>query len=298
MNRVKGIWYKFKELLPWILVACTAISSNLAASALQDTFAIWKTGTLGSLDLLRLSYVVFFVVSVCALYKVKSAFFQPRTRFMRSESPEKRKHLILFLSDLDTKKGVFTGGVPAHVSITDNLDNDIKNIEAGKENFPPWKWEMPLRAIRHHIGRLESVTMVCSRESIQQIDWFHSLLRQYPALKGNPVQLLAKKDNRPVVLVGLPYKAAEMDGIEGLNFEEFDELTSALLHLIRTFTDKKIPEREIMIDFTGGQKVTSVVAAAVTFNRKIKAQYVQTSGPWGVKSYDLIMGSSETEGLG
>ncbi len=29
-----------------------------------------------------------------------------------------------------------------------------------------------------------------------------------------------------------------------------------------------------MIDFTGGQKVISVVAAAVTFNRRIKTQYV------------------------
>ncbi len=53
-----------------------------------------------------------------------------------------------------------------------------------------------------------------------------------------------------------------------------------------------------MIDFTGGQKVTSVVAASLTFNRRIKAQYVQTNPPWQVVSYDVIHGFANPGGLG
>jgi hypothetical protein len=53
-----------------------------------------------------------------------------------------------------------------------------------------------------------------------------------------------------------------------------------------------------MIDFTGGQKVTSVVAAAVACNRTLTAQYVQTNHPYHVISYDIQMASLETGGLG
>jgi hypothetical protein len=49
----------------------------------------------------------------------------------------------------------------------------------------------------------------------------------------------------------------------------------------------KFQEDEIMIDFTGGQKVTSVVAAYISANSKVKAQYVQTNDPWQVKSYHM-----------
>jgi hypothetical protein len=38
-------------------------------------------------------------------------------------------------------------------------------------------------------------------------------------------------------------------------------------------------EDDIVIDFTGGQKPTSVAAVAITFNRKVRAQYVDTNHP-------------------
>jgi len=53
-----------------------------------------------------------------------------------------------------------------------------------------------------------------------------------------------------------------------------------------------------MIDFTSGQKPTSIVAATLTFNRKIKAQYVQTNDPWRVLSYDVVYATTDTTGLG
>ena len=84
----------------------------------------------------------------------------------------------------------------------------------------------------------------------------------------------------------------------GWDFERFDDLSRAVLHLVRAFKPQRVSDDQIMIDFTGGQKVTGVVAAAVTFNRTIKAQYVQTNHPYDVISYDILMGSPETGGLG
>jgi sigma54-dependent transcription regulator len=87
----------------------------------------------------------------------------------------------------------------------------------------------------------------------------------------------------------------------GFNFEHFDELSDALAYLLREFRRGKIgkiPDSDIMIDFTGGTKVASVVAAAITFNRSIKAQYVQTNDPWKAISYDILLASPDTGGLG
>ena len=86
--------------------------------------------------------------------------------------------------------------------------------------------------------------------------------------------------------------------LEGWDFEAFDDLSRALLHRLRMFKRMEVNEKEIMIDFTGGQKVTSVVAAMVTINRRVKTQYVQTNRPWNVAGYDIQMGSGETESLG
>jgi hypothetical protein len=84
----------------------------------------------------------------------------------------------------------------------------------------------------------------------------------------------------------------------GWDFEQFDDLSRAVLHLLHDFKQRRVRDGQIMIDFTGGQKVTSILAASVTFNRTVKAQYVQTNLPHEVISYDIQLASSETSGLG
>ena len=54
----------------------------------------------------------------------------------------------------------------------------------------------------------------------------------------------------------------------------------------------------IMVDFTGGPKVASVVAATVTFNRDIRAEYVSTREPHPVRGYDLRFQSPAPAGPG
>ncbi len=160
---------------------------------------------------------------------------------------------------------------------------------------------MPLRAIYHHLGILESVTIICSKESLGQVHLFLNICKKYTQLEKITFLLLTLKKGRPEVVdtqLLSPeniFQARDVAKFEGLDFENFDQLTDALLCLIRKF---KHAENDIMIDITGGQKPTSIVGASVTFNQKIKAQYVQTGGENEVRSYDVVLASADTGGLG
>ena len=68
--------------------------------------------------------------------------------------------------------------------------------------------------------------------------------------------------------------------------------------LLQEFKKKKYYDEDIVIDFTGGQKMTSIVAISMTVNRKINAQYVQTNDPWGVLSYNVRHTPSDTGDFG
>jgi hypothetical protein len=59
-------------------------------------------------------------------------------------------------------------------TITGDLHHDMEvyTKKEKTESVYRWKWEMPLRAINHHVGKLESVTIVCSDKSIRQVGWF------------------------------------------------------------------------------------------------------------------------------
>jgi hypothetical protein len=283
------------ELAPWFAGIGIALGSNLAANSIGEALELWVKGDKTTFSFLKLSYIVFFVLMVFWFYHVRPILFRPRTRFLRDiEFPEKRKHLVLFLSGLELRRSKYVSGVPEGITLTGDIDKDISAIEVHKKSNPYWQWEMPLRAIRHHLGRLETITLICSPESIQQVSWFREILKKYQRLDSVSVRVLAKDGNLPAIV-----KVDEIShSFDGLEFERFDELSEAVDRLLTLFKEEDVPEKEIMIDFTGGQKVASVVAAAITFNRKIDAQYVQTNCPWKVVSYDILLKSSDTGEMG
>jgi len=150
---------------------------------------------------------------------------------------------------------------------------------------------MCLRGIRPHFKvPLSTLTIICSRESIEQVHWFKKILSNYKELESTNIQIL--KDLRPGLQELTPCTTSERtEG--GWDFEDYDRLSSGLNYVLRALREqnnhqKKVRDKDIMIDITGGQKPTSVAAAAITFNRKVKMQYVQTNKPWNVVSYDVI----------
>jgi len=295
---MKSFFLKIAELTPWFTAILVALSASWASDASKETLDLWFSGIKGEFSLSRWFYILFFLVSVMLLYHQRKSFFKPRTRYLRDENPEPRKHLVLFLSNLDTQKGTYNEGVPEGLTLSGCLESDIQKMEELKSKNPPlrWPWEMPLRAIRHHLPKLESITLVCSHKSILQVKWFCEICNKYDEIKNNiNLFILAKNKDKQTKL----FKFQDQISSEnGLDFESFDELSDSIWSLINMLKKKGFKENEIIIDFTGGQKVTSVVAAATTFNRAIKGQYVQTNPDWEVKSYDVILAMSSTEGLG
>lgn len=315
-NRL-ALWReRCSEVEPWFAAATVAVSVGVLANAVQASAESWLARQSVSHPVLffRVSSFAVFVLAVYWLYHLRQNLFPPRTRFLRHEkSPEKRKHLVIFLSKLDPR-GPFQHGVPEGIGFTGDLTKDLDALAAAKEigiEIPgqserrrvTWPWEMPLRGIAHHVGRLSSVTIVCSEESIRQVGWFVEVLKAYPALREVDIWLAAKNGDR----AELVNASSDFSQCGGWDFEVFDDLSRAVVAVIRFLKEQRVApagrqrpldvEKEIMIDLTSGQKPTSVVAATVTFNRPIKTQYVQTNSPYAVVSYDLVFRSNDTGGL-
>ncbi|MGA2402985.1 MAG: hypothetical protein ABSG91_14975, partial [Syntrophobacteraceae bacterium] len=141
---------KFKEILPWGNAALAVLSANWAAQAIYESVQFATSGQGVSISYLRLFYAVLFLVSVSLLYIQRHNLFLPRTRYFRNDDAEKREHLVLFLSNI-RKDLEAAGGIPDGLTLSGGIETDIREIESFKIGKPNWPWEMPIRAIRHHL---------------------------------------------------------------------------------------------------------------------------------------------------
>lgn len=260
-------------------------------------------------------------------------------QFPKQKSSPRKKYLILFLSDLGDIE--HQDGVPKWLSEAQATDTQVQlsrletarplpdiNADLGKlieikQKNPKqrWSWEMPMRAIRHHIGTLEQVTVVCSPRSLEQAHWFFTLCHGYfPGIQfhlwaqGKTGQRFERVLCAPEVGNGRSTDDAQPEpdatkhpdvdstspspntGLrkqiatcEGCDFEDLNTLSSSMFQLLDVLTEQNnVSDHDIMIDFTGGQKTTSLVAACVTFNRPINAQYVRTGGRFERPGEDII----------
>jgi len=178
-KKKKHSWLKRREWFPWFIAAITVLSANWAADATWATFKIWANGECGDFSVLHAWPVVLFVGMAILFYRKRNDFFPPHTKHLSKQTTEKRKHLVLFLSKLYPALEK-TGGIPQGVKLSQDIYEDIKMLETLKQGAPPirWIWEMPLRAISYHIGKLETVTIICSKDSISQVNFFLTICKQ------------------------------------------------------------------------------------------------------------------------
>src|SRR5207248_3130465 len=108
--------------------------------------------------------------------------------YLRNEVPPRRGCLIVFLSKLNLQR-LDPLGIPPGVTLTGDLDEDIKRLEFHKQNGQFWPWEMLLRAVRHHRGKLKRLILFCSTDTIQQAPLCGAILRRYSALESIRVQV-------------------------------------------------------------------------------------------------------------
>lgn len=301
--QAKNLLQVIIEFKPWLLAAITVLIANLASNSLWDTFQIWSEMRRGNFSPFRIFWVILFFIMVVILFRQRDKFFPPRTRYLQNEKAQKRKHLVLFLSTIHPDL-VKTNGIPDKLHLLcQNISDDLASIKKKRiEEEIWWNWEMPLRAINHHLEIIESITICCSGQSLLHVHFFLNICGRYRQLEKVKFVLLVLQNNRPrlvdtsdLVMDNRDFRQENFVKYTGCDFESFDELTRALLFLIAR---NKIFEKEIMIDITGGQKPTSIVGASVTFNQKIKAQYVQTGGNNEVLSYDVILSKADAGSIG
>ena len=310
-EKIEQLWSEFKEFLPWLAAAATVLSANLTSNVIWRTFNVWANGEKSNIScwniILHISFCILFVLLVVKFYRNRNKFFPPRTRRFSNKKAEKRKHLFLFLSNSSLKIEE-TSGIPDKLKLLfRNIAEDLeimKKAKEPKENEVRWNWEMPLRAINHHLEMpLETITLICSEKSLKQAHLFLNICRKYNELNNIHFYLLLQKKcetkhlNTAFIDRANDFKSKEFIDFQGLDFESFDKLTNAFVFLLGLGKFKNA-EEDIMIDITGGQKPTSIVGAAITFNKKIKVQYIQTSDENCALSYDVILASSHTGGFG
>ena len=150
-----------------------------------------------------------------------------------------------------------------------SLTNDIENLHDPKWH---WPWQQLLRAVRRYAPRRGlKIVLVGSDTSSdgqlgshEQLETVAALLRNYPELKGVTVEVCSTR----------------------LDFENFNQVKDEIRRCIRDEC-KRVPETNVFVDITGGQKVASAAAAAATIGTNGRFQYVRTNEPWDVLVSDL-----------
>ncbi|MEW6296014.1 MAG: hypothetical protein AB1467_07070 [Candidatus Diapherotrites archaeon] len=304
-NRRRQWWWDYS---PWVIGGLVILTGNCAANSLWETLQALITlifeGKWGSISLTGILALFLFLISACILYKKVKERTRLHTRKLYKEDPaELREHLVLFISE--PKDYEQPSGIPPGLVLSGKIEKDLKAIEDHKKVGPRWTWEMPFRALMHHLGKspylaqeskLKTVTLLFSQQSILFRDKFLECFCPYAHESDFSFNVLLKQKGKPELFQSL--FSSSPDSRHGWDFEHFDELSEALWYLLKKFDEQQVPENEIMLDFTGGQKPSSAVAVAMTFNSKIKAQYIQTNPPMRAISYDLFYGITDTGGFG
>ena len=294
-KRIEWVKGKLDSVLPWFVGSGVALTSQWAAPAIQDL--IEKRENI-KYDYF---YIIVFALFLVWFAKITRQHFKARTKELRVvNNPTHCSHLILFLSTSRVLEGL-----TLQENGLETLESDLENIrkfkeEQKKQGKPPlfWSWEMPLRAIFYHIKNahnpiLQQIIIVCSKESLLQYPDFKKILDKYLKNSDINIKLLLKTDTQETRLDSYNNNT----GLNGINFENFDDLSKHLHNVIDKLVKQGVKREQIMIDFTSGQKVTSVVAATLTFNSNIKAQYISTQ-TLDVKGYDIVYGTVQIPELG
>jgi hypothetical protein len=288
--------------LPWIVAAAAALSFYgtaafvhrlIVGERIEPRSSLWYVG----------SFLLLVVLSVWLRNNVVIV----HTRYLRGErigredGAAKPLTIVAILSDVsETLSG---NGYRAEIdwSSPPDLDADLKTLEAAKKRgAPTWSWEMLLRALRPHAHCLDGLVLVGSREpdhpapdgvrrrppSLPQAFAFVRILRSYPQFENVPVSVWAEQGGIRSMIPADDNRLVET--LRGFDFGDLDEMSSTVADLIKYLRfEKRIAASDLLIDFTGGTKPVSVVAAAATMRGEIRAQYVDTNDVMPT-TYDLV----------
>lgn len=245
------------------------LSTNAASSEIEK-WGYWKWAVPG----LLLAVIVAVGVRIRQLRRRLRLKVEPR------RSPQTCRGLIVFLSR--AKEDALRA---EQLVKTPELVGSVRD-RAGRERFLQG-WRMLWEALAHHLDRLEYLIVIASsgptgtKNDFKTFRTFATLYCHQPRLE----------------IVGLhDLEEAKPEFEAGVDFEEAEKLLRALDICYAKMARKGIPDYEIMLDVTGGQKTASVVAGAYAMDRNDRrCQYVSTN-TYDVMEYNITYVLGEDPG--
>ena len=256
---------------PWcafVAVWLIVLAGTWAAEWLRDlVLAAIGTHAIRSLGALAGFSILLFIAASLWLYDNRQAFSGARTVVQADAWAHSDLVLLVSTSNQTVSRGtsgsgfIVGGGTEAVALQGTSLVDDIAAVHKLR-----WNWQQILRAVEPHRGSLWRVRLIGSpgdTGSFRQLDHCAAILQRY----------------LPDATI-LPMK-------QPVDFDNVDKLIAALRAVIQEERDASLPEGEIIIDVTGGKKMTSVAAAVATLSNRVKFQYVDTESA-KVTIYDVV----------
>lgn len=226
-----------------------------------------------------------YAVATIALFVVAVFFhLQPiaqRRRFLNTlgKRPAGRREILVL--PLSHTRDI----LPRNLDLSGRLADDLAALAEAKRQASltgqpaqHWIWEQALRGIHHHTrdgGPLRRVILLGSPESVEQLHQFRNeVISRYDELKQVSFEAYYQYDGKIHVLDSPDHQHHRQNGVD---FEDFDELTRAYDRILSGLERDGARPDQIQVDFTAGQKPASVVAAVVTICSDVSNQYVATN---------------------
>ena len=220
------------------------------------------------------------LVKHAALGQIKR-IMQKQTITNIEERPDPRQVnvLILFLSPWgkDCYEGVIDGIIEGKdFEVVKDLDNKLAKSP----------WLMPLKAIKYHLDRLKKVILIPSKDTAKLITKFQDLIKSLMKTDFN----YKKKPEFEVVSINKFNSSLSLP--QYVDVESAKQQNDILNDILHQLTEKdKIKCEDIIIDVTGGRKVSSVAGAIVALGRGHRIQYV--TNDYKVMEYDITIGEDD-----
>lgn len=259
---------------PWEGI-CAALLTILTASWTADglkgeaLFSEWFPILRDYRHIVTSLTILLFILSFLWLYRNRQAFLSVTTLSRQRCKPHASLILLLSPPNLQPEGNHYTFPTTIndrHGNIAALQGNSLRNDIEELNKIRYWNWQQILRGLQPHESKLKHIYLVGSGDS-----------------KGS----FAFLDNAEILIRQYFNEATIHKADIPVDFEEFDELVDFLDKAIEKLRGFGMKEKDIVIDVTGGFKTASISGAAITLNRRVTFQYVQTLHPHEVYAYDV-----------
>ncbi len=284
---------KYIQHLPWnfwkafLLVLVTFTSGSLFVNLLSNKLEVLmkklELPAIGIPDIAAIVVIlvlfVIFVVSLLFVYRERNIFLNSYA--LSQNESRAHKCMIMLVSppppnSIEKTQDGFPWTIKQDKKEAqlkgDNLGEDIEALKTARLR---WNWQQLMRGIEPHKETLKMAYLIGSPGD----EGSHKDL-------GNAEELICR------YIKGIEEVIID----KGVDFEDFDELVKCIKDAVNVLQEKGMHEKDITVDVTGGQKITSIAGAIITLNNRTNFQYVSTypdaTGKHKVWEYDAVAESS------